>query len=109
LGLAYGAVATGLLLLSRQVSGRWGSKETAALSAIRKFGGLAICGREAEPRMLSAAEVTLNSYSANRDTLAHVLSAYLSMVNLKFDYEQTLLDRETALAHLETLTGEAIR
>jgi len=52
---------------------------------------------------------TLNSYSANRDTLAHVLSAYLSLVNLKLDYEQTLLDHETALAHLETLTGEAIR
>lgn len=52
---------------------------------------------------------TLNSYSANRDTLAHVLSAYLSLVNLKLDYEQTLLDRETALAHLETLTGESLR
>lgn len=52
---------------------------------------------------------TLNSYSANRDTLAHVLSAYLGLVNLKLDYEQALLDRETALAHLETITGEAIR
>lgn len=52
---------------------------------------------------------TLNAYASNRDELADVLHAITNVLELKLDYAQTLADHETALAHLETLTGATLR
>jgi hypothetical protein len=38
-----------------------------------------------------------------------VLSYFTDLLNLKLEYAQTLLDHETALAHLESLTGATLR
>lgn len=52
---------------------------------------------------------TLNAYASNRDQFPHVLRSFLNVLNLKLDYAQTLAEHETALAHLETLTGATLR
>jgi outer membrane protein TolC len=52
---------------------------------------------------------TLNAYASNRDDLTHVMQAISNVLELKLDYAQTLADHETALAHLETLTGATLR
>lgn len=52
---------------------------------------------------------TLNAYASNRDRFNDVLRSLLNVLNLKLGYAQTLAEHETALAHLETLTGAALR
>ncbi|HEX5435263.1 MAG TPA: TolC family protein, partial [Candidatus Angelobacter sp.] len=52
---------------------------------------------------------TLNAYASNRDDLVNVLHAITNDLVLRLDYAQTLADHETALAHLETLTGATLR
>ena len=52
---------------------------------------------------------TLNAYASNRDDLVDVLRAVTNVLDLKLDYAHTLADHETALAHLETLTGATLR
>ncbi len=52
---------------------------------------------------------TLSAYASNKDQFTHVLSYFTDFLNLRLDYAQTLLDHETALAHLESLTGAALR
>lgn len=61
------------------------------------------------PQSDAAYRSTLNAYASNRDDLAHVLRAITNVLELKLDYAQTLADHETALAHLETLTGATLR
>lgn len=52
---------------------------------------------------------TLSAYASNKDQFTHVLSYFIDLLNLKLEYAQTLLDHETALAHLESLTGATLR
>jgi outer membrane protein, heavy metal efflux system len=52
---------------------------------------------------------TLSAYASNREQFTHVLSYFTDLLSLKLEYAQTLLDHETALAHLETLTGATLR
>lgn len=52
---------------------------------------------------------TLNSYANNRDVLTHVLLYFAKVLDMKLDEAQVLADHETTLAHLETLTGAALR
>lgn len=61
------------------------------------------------PQSDAAYRSTLNAYASNRDDLAHVLQAISSVLELKLEYAQTLANHETALAHLETLTGATLR
>ncbi len=61
------------------------------------------------PQSDAAYRATLNSYAANKEEFAHVLLYFVNVLNLRLDYEQTLADHETALAHLETLTGATLR
>jgi cobalt-zinc-cadmium efflux system outer membrane protein len=49
------------------------------------------------------------AYQANKQPFAAVLSSLLDVLSFEHDYQQALLDHETALAHLETLTGAALR
>jgi outer membrane protein TolC len=61
------------------------------------------------PQSEAAYRATLSAYASNRDQFTHVLSYFTDLLNLKLDYAQTLLDHETALAHLESLTGGTLR
>jgi outer membrane protein TolC len=51
----------------------------------------------------------LAGYESNKPSLTSVLNALNEVLELKRGYEQTLLDHELAVAHLETLTGAALR
>jgi len=61
------------------------------------------------PQSDAAYRATLSAYASNKDQFTHVLSYFTDLLNLKLDYAQTLLDHETALAHLESLTGATLR
>lgn len=61
------------------------------------------------PQSDAAYRATLSAYASNKDQFTHVLSYFTDLLNLKLDYAQTLLDHETALAHLESLTGASLR
>jgi outer membrane protein TolC len=61
------------------------------------------------PQSDATYQATLRSYASNREQFAHVLSYFTDLLNLKLEYAETLLDHETALAHLESLTGATLR
>jgi cobalt-zinc-cadmium efflux system outer membrane protein len=51
----------------------------------------------------------LAAYESNKQSLMSVLTALNEVLELKRGYEQTLLDHEVAVAHLEALTGAPLR
>jgi outer membrane protein, heavy metal efflux system len=61
------------------------------------------------PQSDAAYRATLSAYSSNREQFTHVLTYFTDVLSLKLEYAQTLVDHETALAHLETLTGATLR
>ncbi len=61
------------------------------------------------PQSDAAYRSTLNAYAASRDQFAHVLLYFVNVLNLKLEYAQVLAEHETALAHLESLTGATLR
>jgi hypothetical protein len=61
------------------------------------------------PQSDAAYRATLNAYASNREQFIHVLSYFTDLLSLKLEYAQALVNHETALAHLETLTGVALR
>ena len=61
------------------------------------------------PQSEAAYRATLNGYASNREPFSHVLSSFTSLLGLKLEYARTLVDHETALAHLESLTGATLR
>jgi outer membrane protein, heavy metal efflux system len=61
------------------------------------------------PQSDAAYRATLSAYASNREPFVHVLSYFTDLLTLKLEYAQTLMDHETALAHLETLTGATLR
>ena len=61
------------------------------------------------PQSDAAYRSTLNAYANNRDQFTHVLLYFTNVLTLKLDEAQVLADHETALAHLETLTGATLR
>ncbi len=50
-----------------------------------------------------------SSYEANKQEFAPVLSSLLDLLSLQSDYQETLLEHETALVRLEKLTGASLR
>lgn len=61
------------------------------------------------PQSEASYRATLSAYSSNREQFAHVVSSFLSLLNLRMEVLQTLADHEMALARLETLTGASFR
>src|SRR6266851_1956112 len=61
------------------------------------------------PQSDAAYRTTLSAYASNHKQFTHVLSYFTDLLSLKLEYAQTLVDHETALAHLETLTGATLR
>ncbi|MBW4039431.1 MAG: TolC family protein [Acidobacteria bacterium] len=50
-----------------------------------------------------------SSYEANKQEFTPVLSSLLDLLSLKSDYQEALLEHETAIVRLETLTGASLR
>jgi outer membrane protein TolC len=61
------------------------------------------------PQSDAAYRATLSAYASNREPFIHVLSYFTDLLSLNLEYAQTLVDHETALAHLESLTGATLR
>ena len=61
------------------------------------------------PQSDATYRAALNAYASNREQFAHVLSYFTDLLSMKLEYAQTLVEHETALAHLETLTGATLR
>lgn len=60
------------------------------------------------PQAQASIQAGLSAYQANRQDFQSVLSSFLDVLTLDLQYQQTLLDHETALAHLERLTGVSL-
>ena len=57
------------------------------------------------PQAQSAIQAGLASYQSNREDFETLFSSFMDVLSLNLEYQQTLLDHETALAHIERLTG----
>lgn len=60
------------------------------------------------PQAQATIQAALASYQSNRVDFETLLSSFLSVLNLDLEYQQTLLGHETALAHIERLTGVTV-
>jgi len=61
------------------------------------------------PQSEAAFRAEQTNYESSKQAFAPVLSSLLDELTIQHDYQQTLLDHETALARLETLTGAELR
>jgi outer membrane protein TolC len=61
------------------------------------------------PEAQAVIQTGLAAYKAGRADFQTVLSSFRDVLTLDLQYQQTLLDHETALVHLEHLTGASIR
>jgi len=67
------------------------------------------CNEGLIPQSKAVYQSKLAGYQSDREKFSAVIEAFLDEINFENDYLQALLDHETALAHLETLTGEKLR
>jgi len=61
------------------------------------------------PQAQAAFRAEQTTYQSGKQAFAPVLSSQLDVLTFEHDYQQALLDHETALARLETLTGAQLR
>lgn len=57
------------------------------------------------PQAQATIQAGLAAYQSNRENFETLLSSFMDVLNLDLEYQQTLLDHETALAHIERLAG----
>lgn len=57
------------------------------------------------PQAQATIQAGLTAYESNRTDFESLFSSYMDVLNLELEYQQTLLDHETALTHIERLTG----
>jgi cobalt-zinc-cadmium efflux system outer membrane protein len=69
--------------------------------------------KEYQEGLIPQAEAAFHSeeaaYQSNKQQFAPVLSSLLDVLSFENDYQQALLDHETALARLEAMTGATLR
>ena len=61
------------------------------------------------PQAQAAYRAELTTYESGKGTFATVLSSLIDLLTFEHDYQQAILDHETALARLESLTGAQLR
>jgi cobalt-zinc-cadmium efflux system outer membrane protein len=61
------------------------------------------------PQARAAFQSEDTTYQSGKEAFAPVLASLLDVLTFEHDYQQALLDHETALARLETLTGAQLR
>lgn len=57
------------------------------------------------PQAQATIQAGLTAYESNREDFETLFSSFMDVLNLDLDYEQTQLDHQTALVHIERLTG----
>jgi cobalt-zinc-cadmium efflux system outer membrane protein len=57
------------------------------------------------PQAQATIQAGLAAYQSNREDFETLFSSFMDVLNLNLEYQQIILDRETALAHIERLTG----
>ena len=57
------------------------------------------------PQAQASIQAGLAAYQANREDFQTLMSSFLDVLNLDLQYQQTLLDHETAISRIERLTG----
>lgn len=57
------------------------------------------------PQAQATIQAGLTAYESNREGFETLFSSFLDVLNLDLEYEQTQLDHQTALVHIERLTG----
>jgi outer membrane protein, heavy metal efflux system len=57
------------------------------------------------PQSQATIQAGLASYESNRTDFESLFSSYMDVLNLDLEYQQTLLDHDTAIADIERLTG----
>jgi cobalt-zinc-cadmium efflux system outer membrane protein len=57
------------------------------------------------PQAQATIQAGLAAYQSNREDFETLFSSFMDVLNLHLEYQQTILDHETALAHIERLTG----
>jgi outer membrane protein TolC len=57
------------------------------------------------PQAQATIQAGLASYQSNREDFETLFSSFMDVLSLNLEYQQTLLDHETALARIERLTG----
>jgi len=67
------------------------------------------CNEGLVPQSKAIFQSKLAGYQSDREKFSAVIEAFLDELIFEDDYLQALLDHETALAHLETLTGGKLR
>jgi cobalt-zinc-cadmium efflux system outer membrane protein len=61
------------------------------------------------PQAQAAYRAEQATYESGKGTFATVLSSLIDLLTFEHDYQQAILDHETALARLESLTGAQLR
>jgi outer membrane protein, heavy metal efflux system len=57
------------------------------------------------PQAQATIQAGLAAYQSNREDFETLFSSFMDVLTLDLEYQQTMLDHETALAHIERLTG----
>jgi len=57
------------------------------------------------PQAQATIQAGLTAYESSRTDFESLFSSYMDVLNLDLEYQQTLLDHETALAHIQRLSG----
>jgi cobalt-zinc-cadmium efflux system outer membrane protein len=57
------------------------------------------------PQAQATIQAGLTAYESSRADFESLFSSYMDVLNLELEYQQILLDHETALTHIERLTG----
>ena len=57
------------------------------------------------PQAEATIQAGLAAYQSNREDFETLFSSFMDVLNLNLEYQQTILDHEKALVHIERLTG----
>jgi cobalt-zinc-cadmium efflux system outer membrane protein len=57
------------------------------------------------PQAQATIQAALAAFQSNREDFETLFSSFMDDLSLNLEYQQTILDHETALAHIERLTG----
>jgi outer membrane protein TolC len=57
------------------------------------------------PQAQATIQAGLAAYQSNREDFETLFSSFMDVLSLNLEYQQTILEHETALAHIERLTG----
>ena len=60
------------------------------------------------PQAQATIQAGLTAYESSRTDFESLFSSYMDVLNLELEYQQTLLDHDTAIAHIERVAGATL-